>query len=211
MTETPEKILFNFRQHNFTKVTGTIFQQSLTRLLNSHWHDCLTVVAQLIQQHCETLSQCRGWHCHNVVAWSKMKAGATSISNNGKMSLSDVATTLSQRHHNIKHLVSRPFYYRQSWFLSCHQNVRELQKYLSSKSSLWQARHILINSWLYLLLECEQDKVARIDGKETMQGLGRGKKHIQHNIVDLFPDIPTAPVFTVNGRKTNTHKSIKWH
>ena len=110
MTETPEKILFNFRQHNFTKVTGTIFQQSLTRLLNSHWHDCLTVVAQLVQQHCETLSQCCGWRCHNVVAWSKMKAGATSISNNGKTSLSDVVKTLPLRYHNVTITLS-------TWFL----------------------------------------------------------------------------------------------
>ena len=51
--------------------------------------------------------------------------------------MSDVATTLLQRYNNIKHLVSRPFYYRQFWFLSHHRNVRELQKYLSIESSLW--------------------------------------------------------------------------
>ena len=49
----------------------------------------------------------------------------------------------------------------------------------------------LVNSWLFLLLVCEQDKVARVGAKITMKKLGRGKKRLQHNIVDLFPDIPT--------------------
>ena len=40
----------------------------------------------------------------------------------------EVAATLLQRRHNIKHWVSRPFYYRLFWFLSLHRNVRELQK-----------------------------------------------------------------------------------
>ena len=40
----------------------------------------------------------------------------------------DVARTLLQRHHNIKHWISRPFYNRLFRFLSLHRNVRELQK-----------------------------------------------------------------------------------
>ena len=40
---------------------------------------------------------------------------------------------------------------------------------------------------------CEQDKVARLGAKVTMKGLGRGKKRLQYNIVDLFPDIPMVP------------------
>ena len=40
----------------------------------------------------------------------------------------DVATTLLQRHLNIKHWSYKPFYYGQFWFLSRYRNVRELQK-----------------------------------------------------------------------------------
>ena len=40
----------------------------------------------------------------------------------------DFATTLLQRHRNINHWISRPFYYGTFWFLSLHQNVRELRK-----------------------------------------------------------------------------------
>ena len=40
----------------------------------------------------------------------------------------DVATTLLQRRDNIKHWISRPFYYGLFWFLSLHQNVRDLPK-----------------------------------------------------------------------------------
>ena len=71
--------------------------------------------------------------------------------------------------------------------------MRELQKYLSTESSLRQARHTLVNSWVCLLLECERDKVAMLGAKVAMKGLGREKKRLQHNIVDLFPDIPTVP------------------
>ena len=125
-----------------------------------------------------TLSQCRGWCCHNVVAWSKMRVVVTSVSG--------VATSLLQRCHNIKHLVSRPFYYGQFWFFSRHRNVRELQKYWSIESSLWQARRTLVNSWLCLLLVCEQDKEARLSAEVAMKGLRRRKKSLQHNIVEVF-------------------------
>ena len=104
-----------------------------------------------------------------------------------------VATTLLQHCHNIKHLVYRPFYYEQFWFLSRHQNVRELQKCLSIEFSLSKARYTLVNSWLCLLQVCNQDKVARLGSKEAARGLGRGKKSLQHNIVDLFPHISTVP------------------
>ena len=126
-----------------------------------------------------------------------------------------VATTFLQRRHNIKHLISKPFYYGQFWFLSCHRNVRELQKYLRTESSVWQARRTLVNSWLCLHLIWEQNKVARLCTKVAMKGFGRGKNILQHNIVDLFPDISTAPVrWSLHGEWTwnrYTHKSINWH
>ena len=55
--------------------------------------------------------------------------------------------------------------------------------------------------------------MARLGAKVMMKALGRGRKLPQHNIVDLFPDIPTVPdeVFTVNGREAHTQESIKWH
>ena len=105
-----------------------------------------------------TLSQRRGWRCHNVVRRSKMRVVATSVSDVVTTSLFNVVKMLAQRHDNIKQLVSRPFNYRQFWFLSRHRNVRELPKYLSIESSLWQATRTLVNSWLPLLLVCEKDK-----------------------------------------------------
>ena len=117
--------------------------------------------------------------------------------------------------HNIKHLVSRPFYYGQFSFLSCHRKVRELQKYLSTESSLWQARRTVVNSWLCLLLVCEQGKVARLGAKVAMKGLGRGKKRLQHNFSNLFLNIPIPPdKWSLHGKWTwnthpHTHKSIK--
>ena len=76
-----------------------------------------------------TLSQRRGWRCHNVVARSKMRVVATSVSDFGTTSSCDIVKTLPQRRHNVKQLLCRPFYYRQIWFLSHHRKVRELQKY----------------------------------------------------------------------------------
>ena len=32
-----------------------------------------------------------------------------------------------------------------------------------------------------------------LHSKVAMKRLGRGKKHLQHNIVDLFPGTPTDP------------------
>ena len=52
--------------------------------------------------------------------------------------------------------------------------MRELQNYLSIEFSLWQARRALVDSWLYLLLVCEQDNVDMLGAKVAMQGLGRG-------------------------------------
>ena len=90
---------------------------------------------------------------------SEMKVVATSISDTVTMSLSNVVKTLLQHHDNIKHWVSRSFYYGQFWFPSCHQ--RELQKYLSNESSLWQARCTLVNLWLCPLLMCKLDQVVQ--------------------------------------------------
>ena len=61
-----------------------------------------------------------------------------------------------------------------------------------------KARRTLFKLWLCPLLVYQQDKVATSKGsvlhaKVAMKGLGRGKKRLQHNIVDLFPDIPTVP------------------
>ena len=36
----------------------------------------------------------------------------------------DVASTFLQRRHNIKHWITRPFYYGLFWFLSLHRNVK---------------------------------------------------------------------------------------
>ena len=124
--------------------------------------------------------------CDNIVVWCSQ----------------DVATTLLQRRHNIKHLVSRPFHYGQFGFLSRHRNVRELQKYLNIEFSLWQARRTLVNSWICLLLVCEQDKVARLGAK-----VFSATSLICPLTFQLFQ---TDEVFTVNGRETHTHKGIKW-
>ena len=35
--------------------------------------------------------------------------------------------------------------------------------------------------------------MARFGAKVVMKGLGIGKERLQHNIVDLFLDIPTVP------------------
>ena len=75
-----------------------------------------------------TLSQHRCWRYHNVVVRSKMRVVSTSVSNVVTTSLSDVAKTLPKRRRNIKHWISRPFYYRLFWFLCRHRNLRELQK-----------------------------------------------------------------------------------
>ena len=140
-----------------------------------------------------------------------MRFVVTSVSDVVTTSLFDVVKALLQRHQNIKHLVSRPFYYGKFWFISRHRKVRELQKYLSIESSLWEARRTLVNPWLCLLLVCEQDKVARLGAKVAMKGLGRGKKCLQHSIVDLFPDIPTVPDrWSLHGEWTwNTHTHTK--
>ena len=47
-----------------------------------------------------TLSQRWDWGCHNVVARSKMRVMATSVSNDVTATLYDVAKTLPQRYYN---------------------------------------------------------------------------------------------------------------
>ena len=54
----------------------------------------------------------------------------------------------------------------------------------------------LVKSWFCPPLVCEQDKAAGQKGsvlhtKVAMKGLGRGKKRLQQNIVDLSLGIPT--------------------
>ena len=71
-----------------------------------------------------------------------------------------LSPTLWQRHyptlsrlqnHNIKHLVSRPFYYRQFWLFFSAIKTWELPKYFSVEHSFWQVRRTLVNWWLCLL------------------------------------------------------------
>ena len=104
------------------------------------------VSAQLAQRRfdnvttsCLTLSQ----RCGTVESESCVDFGLQRCDSVAVRRCQDVATTLLQRHHNIKHLVSITFYYEQFWFLSCRQNVKELLTYLSIESSLWQVRRTL--------------------------------------------------------------------
>ena len=91
-------------------------------------HISLVVVVFLFQ----FLAQ---WRCVNVVVdivttlrHGREWVAPTSIYNVVTTSLSRVAKTLPQsyykRCHNIKHWISRPFYYALSWFLTRHWNVR---------------------------------------------------------------------------------------
>ena len=171
-----------------------------SQLAQQRWDNVVTMSRLTLSQRCVTVEN---ESCGDV--------GLQCCDNIAVQRCQDVATKLLQRRHNIKHLVSRPFYNRQFWFLSHHRIVRELQKYLSIESSLWQARPTLVNSWLCLFLVCKQDKVARLGAKVAMKGLDREKKHLQHNIVNLFPDIPTVPDrWSLHGEWTwNTHTHTK--
>ena len=113
-----------------------------------------------------------------------MRVMVTSVSDVVTTLLSDVVKTLPQRYYNVATTFR---------FLFSHRNVRELPKYLSIESSLWQARRSLVISCLCLLLVCDQDKVVKLDAKAAMKGLGREKKCLHHNTVDLFLDISTVP------------------
>ena len=65
--------------------------------------------------------------CDNVAttSWLMLRQRCSTVENE---SCGDVATTLLQRHLNIKHWSYKQFYYGQFWFLSRYRNVRELQK-----------------------------------------------------------------------------------
>ena len=116
-----------------------------------------------------------------------MRVVATSVSGIVTTLLSDVVKTMPQRSYNVTTTLT-------IWFVNHFiTDNSDFFPALSIESSLWQARRTLINWWLCLLLVCEQDKVARLGAKVAMKGLGRGKKRLQHNIVDLFPDILTVP------------------
>ena len=90
-------------------------------------------------------------------------------------------------------------------------------------NDLLKARRTLPKTWLCPLVVCEQDKVASwclglvFHSEVAMKGLGGEKKRIEHNILDLFPDIPTIQkneTFTVNRRKhahTHTHTHTHTH
>ena len=153
---------------------------------------------------------CHSWHS-DVVRLLSQRCGMVENEGCGDVSLrhcdnvavqhcQDVDTMLLQRPHNIKHLVSRPFYHGQFWFLSCHRKVRELWKYWIQ--SLSSEMHPLC---FCLLLVSEQDKVARSSAKVEMKGLGRGMKRLQHSIVDLFPDILAVP------NRWSLHDEWKWN
>ena len=149
----------------------------------------------------DTATLWRGWRCHNVTARSKMRVVATSVSGIVTKLLSDVVRTMPQRCYNVTTTLT-------IWFVNHFiTDNSDFFPALSIESSLWQARRTLVNWWLCLLLVCEQDKVARLGAKVAMKGLGRGKKRLQHNIVDLFPDILTVPErWNLHGEWTwNTH------
>ena len=85
----------------------------------------------------ETTSQLAQWRCDNIVTTSLLAlsqrcvttenescadVGFRRCDNVALRRYQDVATILLQRRHNIKHWISRPFYYRLFWFLSLHRN-----------------------------------------------------------------------------------------
>ena len=88
--------------------------------------------AQLAQRRCDnvvttsllTLSQ----RCGTVENESCTDVSFRRCDNVALQRCQDVATTLLQRRHNIKHWISRPFYYGLFCFLLLQRNVRELQK-----------------------------------------------------------------------------------
>ena len=84
-------------------------------------------------------SQLAWQRCHNVVTTSLLtlsqscgtvkNESCTDVSfrrcdNVALQRCQDVASTLLQRRHNIKHWITRPFYYGLFWFLSLHRNVK---------------------------------------------------------------------------------------
>ena len=137
-----------------------------------------------------TLSQRRGWRCHNVVARSKMRVVATSVSDVVTTLLSDVVKTLPQRCYNVATTLSIWFL---GHFITDNSDFFPAIETWESYKSTWVLNLVFGNSWLCLLLVCEQDKVARLGAKAAMKGRGRGKKCLQHNTVNLFLDIPTVP------------------
>ena len=87
----------------------------------------------------------RRWRCHNVVARSKMSCTDVSFRRCDNVALQrcqDVASTLLQRHHNIK--ITRPFYYGLLWFLSLHRNekVTKVLSGIKHASFLFKKRYI---------------------------------------------------------------------
>ena len=56
--------LFNSHWHNYSTVTGTIIQQSLEWIFISGWHDCSTVAGTIIQQ---SLAQLFNSHWHDCL------------------------------------------------------------------------------------------------------------------------------------------------
>ena len=155
--------------------------------------------------------------CHNVVVnvvtmlWHENEScgdvGLRRCENPAFWRCQDVAKTLLQRRHNIKHLVSRPFYYGQLGFFPAFETWKNYKSTWVLNPVFGKREPTLINSWLCLLLVCEQDKVATLGAKVAMKGLGTGKKCPQYNIVDLFPYIPTVlDRWSLHGDWTwNTH------
>ena len=103
------KLITKKGQYNFT---ASQVVQSL--LGTSRWSKPL-VSSQLAQQRCDnvvttlwlTLSQ----HCGTVENESCADVSFRRSDNVAVRRCQDVATTLLQRGHNIKHWISRPFYY----------------------------------------------------------------------------------------------------
>ena len=62
----------------------------------------------------------------------------------------------------------------------------------------------LVTLWLCPLPVCEPDKPTSqkdslLHNKAGMKGLGRRKKRLQYNIVDLSPEIPNQDKWTLHG------------
>ena len=59
-------LLFNSHWHDCLTVTGTIIQQLLARFLNGHWHNSSTVTGTILQQSLARFFN-SGWHDYSAV------------------------------------------------------------------------------------------------------------------------------------------------
>ena len=100
-------------QNPFKHLKWSVLRNRSTTLPS--WHS--DVVTTLLQRRC--------WRCHNVAARSKMTVVSFWRCDNVALQrCQEVASTLLQRRHNIKHCITLPFYYGLFWFLSLHRNLK---------------------------------------------------------------------------------------